>query len=175
MDEARRAELNARREALIEEKRRQAFAADRADYVRMVPILAAMEAAGEEYDSHDYRRLRGVLNDWAHDPHGAAVQEESHAPLRFDPDACNAAILACLRARLGEDDEVTVILRREAMVLTLRMSVLARHMRTLVDNAMGDRLAFAAPPADWIVIVFRSEAIPASEIVTGALARETPL
>jgi len=169
MDEARRAELHARRTAILAEAATRDHARRRAEFVAMVPILTALEDAGDAYESDSYRGVRGVFNAWAHDPHLYGMREESHAALPLDPLACEAVILASLRERLGDDDLVTVILRIERMVLTLRMPVLLRHFQTLLDNAMGDRLAFAAPPADWIIDVYRSEAIPASEIAIGTL------
>jgi len=169
MDEARRAELKARRTVILAEAAARDRARRRADYVRMVPILSALEDAGDGYDSFGYRELRGRFNDWAHDPHAYAMREQSHARLPSDPAERNAMILARLGAHLGAGDPATVILRSERLVLVLALPVLVRHLDTLFDNARGDHLAFVAPPADWIVATHHVDAIPLSEIVTGTL------
>jgi len=148
MDDSRRAELYARRTAMLEAARDRDHAKRRADYVQAVPILAALEAAGEDYDSFGYWRLRGALNLWAHKPDRWGIAVETHAPLPADP---AAAILAALREHVGADGRVTAIVRSEELVLELRLAVLERHLATLIANAPPRELGFAAPPADWFV------------------------
>lgn len=172
MDEAKRQELHARRAALLEEKRKQDFVRRRAEYVAMVPILTALEAAGDDYDSDTYRGVRGIFNDWAHDPDRFAMRELSHAKLPIDAAAREAMILGHLRERFGQDDIVTIILRREALVLTMRLPVLVRHLSTLFENSKAGWLAFAAPPANWIVATHHIDALEISEIVTGELVED---
>ncbi|NYT41580.1 hypothetical protein HZY97_12480 [Sphingomonas sp. R-74633] len=169
MNEARRAELKARRTALLEETARLDRISRRAEYVRMVPILSALEDSGEAYDSHGYRALHGCFNEWAHDPRVYAMREHTHAKLPPDSVARNAVILARLGEHLGEGEPATVILRREELVLTLTLAVLARHLDTLFDNARSDWLAFVAPPADWIIATHHVDALELSQIVTGVL------
>ncbi|RYE04038.1 MAG: hypothetical protein EOP61_02145 [Sphingomonadales bacterium] len=167
MDEAKRAQLHARREAILEEKRKEDFVRRRAEFVAMVPILTALEAAGDDYDSHDYRALPGAFNAWAHDPRRFAMREHSHEDLPADPAARNRAILARLRERFGPNDPVTIILRRESLVLKMRMPVLERHLDILFENAKADWLAFVAPPADWIIATYHVDEHRISQIVTG--------
>lgn len=169
MDETRRAELHARREAMLAKKDQQDRIQRRDEFVAMVPILAALEAAGDDYDSGNYGALPRRLNLWAHDPTRYAMREQSYAKLPADPAARDALILVRLREKLGEDDLVTVILRREEMMLTMRMPVLVRHLDILFENAKADRLAFTAPPADWIIATLYIDALELSEIVTGTL------
>lgn len=147
MDQARRAELLARRSSLVEAARRRTHAADRASFVRAVPILAALERAGDDYDSHDYRRLRGPHNRWAHAP---AMAIETEAMLPDDPVARDATILAAIRDRLA-GPTVSVILRSEQMVIELAFPVLARHLTVLLENAYRRELGFTEPPAAWMV------------------------
>ncbi|RYY44025.1 MAG: hypothetical protein EOP59_06890 [Sphingomonadales bacterium] len=169
MDDAKRQELHARRAALLEEKRKQDFVRRRAEYVAMVPILTALEAAGADYGSTDYRALPSRFNHWAYDPNRFAMRELSHAKLPADP---VAVILAHLRERFGADDAVTIILCREEMVLTMRLPVLVRHLSTLFENSKAGWLAFAAPPANWIVATHHIDALEISEIVTGELVED---
>ena len=166
MDEAKRAALKARRDAILAEAAERDLERRRAEFVRMVPILSALEDAGEPYDSAGYRSLRGPLNGWAHDPRLYAMRETSHAKLLHDPAQRNAVIVAHLKERFGEDDPMTVILRTEDLVLTLRLPVLVRHLDTLFDNARSNWLAFAAPPERWIVATHHVDTLGISEIVT---------
>jgi hypothetical protein len=170
MDEARRKELYARREAILAEAARQERINRRAEFVAMVPILKALEAAGDDYESDNFGGLRGPLNWWANHPDRYAMRELSHADLPADPAERNAMILARLAEHLGPDDVVTVVLRREHMMLTMRMPVLIRHLDTLFGNAESNWLGFAAPPADWIVATYHAyhgNQHPWSYIVTG--------
>lgn len=167
MDEAKRQELYARRAVLLEEKRKQDFVRRRAEFVAMVPILTALENAGDEYDSCGFRELRGPLNHWACHPDRYPMLEQGSADLPADPVSRDAMILDYLRKRFGEDDLVTVVLRREELVLELRWPVLVRHLDTLFENARADWLAFVAPPADWVVATCHVDALDLSRIVTG--------
>ncbi|RYD58818.1 MAG: hypothetical protein EOP60_02880 [Sphingomonadales bacterium] len=74
-----------------------------------------------------------------------------HEDLPARPAAREALILARVREKLGDGDVLTVIPRREDLVLTMRMPVLVRHLDTPFDNAGSNWLPFTAPPADWIV------------------------
>ncbi|WP_218000355.1 hypothetical protein [Sphingomonas soli] len=167
MDGEKRAQLYARRAAMLEEKREQDFARRRAEYVTIVPILAALEASGDAYDSHGYRALAGPLNHWACEPDRYPFVQESVADLPADPAARAESIQVRLRQRFSEDDLITVVLRREDLVLALRWPVLRRHFETLLDNAEGDWLAFVAPPADWVIAVRRSLLRDVAQIFTG--------
>ncbi|MES2986566.1 MAG: hypothetical protein V4808_01545 [Pseudomonadota bacterium] len=169
MDEARRAALYARRQAVLTESAARDRRKDRAAFVAMVPILTALEAAGDDYDSDSYRGLHGRLNQWAHDPSRYGMREQSYAKLPADTALRDAMILERLRQKLSDDALVTIILRREAMMLTMRMPVLVRHLETLFESAKGDRLGFTAPPAEWIVATFHVDPLELSEIVTGTL------
>jgi hypothetical protein len=153
MDGLRRAELIARRDAMIERTRSRTHSEDRAAFVRMVPILRALEEAGDDYDSSGYLPLPGVFNRWAHSPDRWPIRVDTCSPLPTDPKVRDGVILAALRARAGEDGPITVILRSEELVLRLGLPVLARHLATLLENGAGREIGFAAPPANWIVEV----------------------
>lgn len=169
MDEARRQALYARREAILAEAARQDWIKHRAEYVAMVPILKALEDAGDDYDSYGFRELRGALNHWACYPGRYPFQEVSRADLPADSAARDAIILDYLRQRFGEHDRITVVLRREELVLSLRWPVLVRHLDTLFENAKSNWLAFVDPPADWIIATYHVDALEVSHIHTGTL------
>ncbi|RYY27954.1 MAG: hypothetical protein EOP62_05700 [Sphingomonadales bacterium] len=172
MDEAKRTELYARREALIAEAERQDRIKRRAELVALVPILTALEAAGDDYDSDNFGVLSGPLNWWACHPDRYPMRQYARGDLPADPVARDAMILAALRERLGAGDRVTLILRSEDFMLTMRMPVLIRHLDTLFENAKGDWLAFAAPPADWILATYHDDTLAMSYIVNGTLVEE---
>lgn len=146
-------ELQHRLAAMRERAKQRAFVTDRAAYVRTVPILAALEASGDDYDSFDYGRLRGRLNDWAHAPDEHPFVVSSYTKIPPDPAERDAAIMAAVARLAGDAPAVTVILRREDMALLLPLPVLARHIRTLIDSAGVSEIGFAVPPGDDIIEV----------------------
>lgn len=146
-------DLSTRLAAMRERARRRAFITDRAAYVRTVPILAALEAAGDDYDSFDYRHLRGRLNDWAHAPDDHPIAVSSYTKIPADPAARDAAIMAAVARLAGDAPSVTIILRRKDMVLVLTLPVLAKHLSALIDSAGASEIGFVAPPSGGIVEV----------------------
>ena len=145
--------LQDRLAAMRERAKRRKFIVDRVDYVRTVPILAALEAAGATYDSFDYRHLSGILNDWSHAPARWPLHIETTRRLPVDPASRDAAIAAELTPRFEDAAELMVILRRESMVLMLELPVLISYLQELIDSAGASEIAILAPPCGRLVIV----------------------
>lgn len=149
MDEA----LKLRMAAMRERAARRAHEAGFAAMVRMVPILGALEGAGVDYSSHDYGYLQGPFNAWAHAPDDWPFIVSSYHNIPATAPTRNALILAEVKRLAGSDGPVTIILRRESLVLVLAVSVLAKHLTILIDNAGSGEVGFVAPPDDWIIEV----------------------
>ncbi|TRW14294.1 hypothetical protein [Glacieibacterium frigidum] len=145
--------LQDRLAAMRERARQRAFVADRADYVRSVPVLATLEANGDAYDSFDYRRIRGPLNEWAHDPARWPIVVEACRDLPAGPAERDAAIVAEVARVFGDVPELTVILRRESLVLEVPVPVFASRLAVLIASAGASEIGVTAPPFDRIIEV----------------------
>lgn len=149
MDDA----LKLRMAAMRQRAARRAHDAGFADMVRMVPILGALDEAGDDFSSHDYGYLRDPFNAWAHSPDDWPFIVSSYHNIPATDPARNALILAEVKRLAGSDDPITIILRRESLVLVLPVPVLAKHLPTLIDNAGSEEIGMLAPPDDWIIEV----------------------
>lgn len=151
MDDAKRLELKARQAASAERARARSFARDRAAFVRGVPILAALEDAGEDYDSYGYERLNGALNEWAHAPDRWPMRVMAYAPMP-DADSARAAALATtLDSLTSAAGLVLVILRSEDLVLEMHRATLQRHITVLVRCDLHCEIGFTDHSSAWFV------------------------
>lgn len=149
MNDALKIRMGAMRERAARRAHDAAFAA----MVKMVPILGALEDAGDEYSSYDYGHLHDPLNKWAHAPDECPIIVSAYHKIPVTSSTRNALILKEVMRMAGADRPATVILRRESLVLVLPVPVLARHLSTLIENGGSDEIGFVAPPSDWIVEV----------------------
>jgi len=149
MDDALKLRMAAMRERAARRAHDEAFSA----MARMVPILGALEDAGDEYSSYDYGYLRDPFNGWAHAPDEWPIIVSAYHKIPVTSSTRNALILKEVARLAGGDVRVTVILRRESLVLVLQVPVLARHLSTLIDNANSEAIAIVTPPSDWIIEV----------------------
>lgn len=134
----------------------RSYANERATYVRSVPILMALEANCETYESGGYRTLSSRLNQWADSPHKARMQERSYNRFAASLAASSNALLNAVRTCAGEHDPLTVILRDEALVLEMNLAVLARHIASLLDNEFANEIGFADQSETWIIVADRN-------------------
>lgn len=143
--------------------------AERQAYAGAVPILSALESAGEPYSSDSYRCLAGALNLWAHDPAMHGMRMERRQDLPEDISARRSAITAALRERLVDIDIVTAIIRWEQLVVCCQLAVLLKHMDALLETAEGGELGLAAPGSDWIITVLRRRSPDVNKLLIGWL------
>lgn len=147
MDDA----LKLRMAAMRERAARRAHDAGFADMVRMVPILGVLEGAGDQYASYDYGYLRDPWNAWAHSPDDWPFIVSAYHKIAATAPTRNALILSEIAQLAGGEGPVTIILRRESLVLVMAVSVLAKHLPTLIENAGSGEIGIVAPPDNWII------------------------
>lgn len=145
--------LKLRMAAMRERAARRAHDAGFAAMVRMVPILGALEGAEDNYSSYDYGYLRNQWNAWAHSPDEWPIIVSAYHKIPATSSTRNALILTEVIRLAGAEGSVTVILRRESLVLVLPVTVLARHLSTLIENGGSEEIGFVAPPSHWIIEV----------------------
>ena len=105
-----------------------------------IPLLRALEGAGEPYESGGYDRLVGAANQWAHDPNGSAFAVGTAQPMTraYRYERVNDA----LNRFLTTSEKLTVILRAEAIVVAVGAEQVVRYLAEILASGDGAEIGF---------------------------------
>lgn len=132
--------LKARLAAMRERQARAEHDRKFEQFARSVPILCALEEAGEPFESGGYDRLAGQANQWVHDPDGGSFTVNTVQPVsrlnRY------ARVSDALGSFLKSTGNIAIILRSEALVVTLRTEQVARHLAQILASGDWSEIGF---------------------------------
>lgn len=109
-------------------------------FSRSIALLRTLEEAGEPFQSGGYGQLAGPVNEWAHDPDGGTFAVNAAQPLsRMDR---YARVSDALNNFLKSSGRITIILRSEALVVTLRTEQIVLHLAEILASGDGSEIGF---------------------------------
>lgn len=142
--------LAARLAAMRERQARAGWDGQFGQLARNVPLLRALEEAGEPHKSSSYGKLAGAANQWAHDPDGSPPTVNDALPLSLLDR--QERIEEALNRFLPASDRVSVIFRAEALVLLLTGEQVLRYVADVIATGDGGEIGFLLPDGRFLEV-----------------------